>query len=165
MNKREEIQKELEEIAPLLAKLERKENLSIPKGYFDDLTDNVLGEIQLKEEKIRPSFFEKIDTWLLRLFQPRLALALASAVGIVLAAYFLFSNQPFQQNQNIALMDLSKEEVNTYIYNNLEDFEVTDITEIIEEDISMDFLDDAIEEIDLIDALDDIEMEVLEELF
>lgn len=78
MNRKEDIRKELEEIAPFLAKLDNKMAFKVPKGYFEELPDNVLETVSplaaLKQKqafKVPANYFESLPDLVLERVKPQ----------------------------------------------------------------------------------------------
>ncbi len=77
MNRKEEIQKELEGISPYLAGLQLRPGFKVPKGYFDELPDTILESVSplaaLKKEqafKVPANYFESLPDLVLDRVQP-----------------------------------------------------------------------------------------------
>lgn len=84
MNRKDEIRKELEEIAPFLAGLEVKSAFKVPKGYFDELPDTILESVsplaELKSEqafKVPKDYFKSLPDLVLEKVTPRPEVAVA----------------------------------------------------------------------------------------
>lgn len=70
MNLKEEILNELNDISPLLAGIEKTNVFSVPEGYFDTLTVNMLKKINFSEEKsnfsVPDGYFDSLSTNILQ---------------------------------------------------------------------------------------------------
>jgi len=78
MNRKEEIRKELAEIAPFLAKLEPTLAFKVPKGYFDELPETILESVSplaaLKKEPaftVPKNYFESLPDLVLDRVAPK----------------------------------------------------------------------------------------------
>jgi hypothetical protein len=117
----EELNKELEN-APKLSNLQGKiEEPKIPEGYFDDLEQNVFARIKAEGElRVAPPLTTKHGgRW-------RWFAAAAMITGIGLSGWWLYKAQlPTQQMASTA--DLSTEDAEAYVYENLDSYEPTDL--------------------------------------
>lgn len=100
---------ELEKLAPMLAKLEKKEPFSVPDGYFMQLNDAVQERIARKK-----SWSERLSTALDSLFLPKVyrpALALL-VVGIGFGYFSIQQQRSSEQAlSNAILIELSDQEL------------------------------------------------------
>ncbi len=150
------LRKELEQEAPLLARLKDKsDGLSAPDGYFSQLRQDVLSRIEA--EKGLPAGKPR-SLW------PRLAIA-ASVVVLIGAAIFLFRPTPPAPEPAVAL---TAEEVHQYIADNIDEFDLELLLPYATasqgswmEDA--DFDDPAMQQY-MDELLDEIDLETLEEL-
>jgi hypothetical protein len=130
-----EYDKELEDIAPSLAKfISKKRPDDIPFRYFDKLPDRVLDQIEIHTGK-------QITWWdrLAELFITRkpLVLALASLVGLVIIAGIFFYKPASH------VLDLSKldaDEVKTYLLSQAADLEDEQLSMLHTNDNRLDML-------------------------
>ena len=143
MKPNNDIRKELEEISPFLAKLkDKKEGFEVPKDYFSTLADDIMEKCLPVEgiKKVPPSknrFWDWLDNLLTPLMQPRYAMALSSLVFVVFFAIYLWPS--VQDNAEIvAGQDVTREEVLTYVTDNLEDFDLELLAEL---DVEIDYND------------------------
>ncbi len=154
---KEEIKKELEEIAPRLARLQRPEDVPPVEGsYFHNLRVDVL---QAYRERKNTAVEEaKGPAWWSFLSLPRrpaMALAFASLAMLVVTLFWLWPAPP----QEDAFAELKMEEIYSYIEDNIDDFEVellmqsgltsqNSLFQDLEEDGLEDYLLDEIQEWD-----------------
>ena len=157
-----DIQDELQDISPLLAKMRKEEDgFSVPEDYFDYLSNSVLEQIKLepkssitKKEKVR-------SPWFAFLIKPRFAISLTT-VTLILGVVF-WNN--FQMGINNQLTEISSQEIESYVASNLEEFETelfmneTLIEELGEIQIEGELIDEYIETV-----IDEIDEETLEQL-
>ena len=157
--------------------MKKKNSFKVPENYFAELSANVWEEVQKDKvvvEKVRPvsttpNWMEQVIQSISVLFQPRMALSLASVTVLILAGVFWMNNQSNQQL--LADQDLTIEETTNYLAANLDDFD-TDLLMEIEMDESdlaniyeydLDFEEEDLDAI-LNDLLDDIDEDALDEL-
>ncbi len=112
MKEKEAIQKELEQLAPLLARQKEKSSpFKLPDDYFDTLENQILDRVTMEPKKDTPTKIRSLSFWL------------TSAAAILLLAVgfsFLFQSQ----NKSEALLaDISTEEIDRYISDNLYEFD------------------------------------------
>lgn len=120
------VQQELEALSPTLARLKSAEKpVAAPAYYFELLTGQVLDRIRQQEEATQGIRFHRpLTIWgkLSDLFrQPAYGLALAALLLLLLALpLWLLQAGPGQSNA----LTLSEEEINTYIDQYLDDFDL-----------------------------------------
>ncbi|HFA51269.1 MAG TPA: hypothetical protein ENJ95_19830 [Bacteroidetes bacterium] len=128
MKNKNGLKDELRAISPLLSRLkEGKEGYQVPNDYFKSLPDEVWQKVAPEQaEAVEPTYSRqsRLTTFLQNFFRPKYALALAS-VALLLVAGFYFMN-----NENaatlppaVALEEISDEALDTYINDNIEDFD------------------------------------------
>ncbi|MEL6635867.1 MAG: hypothetical protein AAFW73_00335 [Bacteroidota bacterium] len=89
MNRKEEIRKELEELSPLLSKLDKDNPFEVPYGYFDKMQREVLQ--QVKEPQVSPAR-PGIWAWLFgNQRSGRLGLGVISLLVVATAGFFYWS--------------------------------------------------------------------------
>jgi hypothetical protein len=120
MDKRENIQKELESLSPRLAERQGKgDGFLPPPGYFDALPGEVLSKLnQSPPAAGTPRRNPAVH---------RRTLAIAAAIALlVAAALWLIPATDTAQKPGMAAADfsqLSREELWTYVYENIDDFD------------------------------------------
>ena len=173
MENQDDIKKELEQLSPLLRGLKEKgTGFSVPENYFQQLPDQILEQLKPStQERVtaRPIWLENFQQFMLSLFQPRFALALASVLILVVAIIFINPGS----NEEVAMsIDLTEEEISAYIADNIEEFNIDMLIEGGEIDLGVisptntlsnpeeEDLDEYLDEI-----IDDLDLEELEDMF
>ncbi|MEM1318771.1 MAG: hypothetical protein AAGG75_00875 [Bacteroidota bacterium] len=175
MKDNKDIRKELEEISPFLAKIEKRQNFEVPKDYFEQLPDEVMRRVQPEWDSAptpsaAPSWIDQLAQRLAALLQPRYALQLASAALMIVAGFYFFNISSTENTPATGgLAALTADEVHEYISQNIDDYQTdwipdTDMAEsnLLEEeevDAETEELDIYIDEI--IDVLEDSDLEDL----
>jgi hypothetical protein len=107
---KEEFDKELRELSPLLAYLKKEQeadSFKVPKFYFDNLADKVIAQARetdkigthlkketpqlLRASQGQSTFLGRLQDFLSDLLSPRLALALGSCLIVAVAAWFMLT--------------------------------------------------------------------------
>lgn len=117
----DEIRKELEEIAPRLAKLQRPEDVPPVAGnYFHNLKIDVLQAYD--ERKVVPGQTDRSGWWSFLALpkRPAMAMAFATLTLLVVATILMW---PEKQEADV-FAELKTEEIYSYIEANIDDFEV-----------------------------------------
>ncbi len=163
MKNKENSQKELEDLSPFLANLEKKEGFSVPKNYFKTLPDEILSQVQPQIETApKTSWFDN----LLLLFSPRLAIGLAT-IALLMIGTVVTLNKEVSQSPVAALDQLTNEAISIYIAANIEDFDdetIYGIDGLETLDVLPDDIEDAALDQYLEEYIDDIAIETLEDL-
>lgn len=153
---KKEIEDELTNVSPFLAKLKnempKEEPFKTPKSYFDKLTDKIISNAKMMEAdsvaKVVPTKIENKTHWLQRLldwadnnigilFQPRYALSMATITILVIIGWKL-SVSPTEPIAEDGFA--STEDIQQYIQDNIDDFDVEllqmhgDLAEVTTED-------------------------------
>ncbi len=135
MNKRNDIQRELNKHAPTLANLAKKEPFHAPPAYFDQFPERIHAQLPNQDRKI-PLAARLAEIWAnLATFFLRPSYASALSVFILLAittsyAYYFHQQAGQSMQSSLTLKQPSNQEISAYVTNNLEMF---DQQEIIEE--------------------------------
>lgn len=125
MKNQTDIQKELQEMSPFLAKLKAQEQKpAVPENYFHALPDQIWEQIKLQpapERTIkRPGILERTLQSLQVLLQPRIAVTLSTFAVLIVAGIFFLK----PQNQSSTKEEsLTAEDITDYIKNNLHEFD------------------------------------------
>lgn len=162
-----EIKKELQEMNSFLAKEKIEDGYDVPANYFNNLQLDLIQKLDIKNEDIAET---KSTSFLSRLkesfLSPRPLLGMATAALFALGLFFWL--QPNDTNTQLALNDLSNEEIQEYIAYNIDDFDVDLISTIsttAHTDIfSNEFEDGQIDEY-LENNLDEFDDQLFDELF
>ena len=163
MSEKEDIIKELKDIAPELARFKEEEagtGFQVPPRYFRDLTQVVMREVK-EDLQDQPSSLTKSRNWwqglldtIQQLIQPKPALALA-LIGLLLAVGLWFG-------QSNAVLDpvnphfaLNNDDLEAYVLANIDDFETDLLMDMYAEtfpeeeaDITEENLDELLQEMD-----------------
>ncbi len=177
METKNEIKKELEELSPFLAQFQTRDSgFRTPKNYFKDLPDTIIGKIQAEEQaslerpKSTSGWLESLLASLQWLPQPRYAFALASVTIAIVAALWILRSPFFKGEQELAWNDIPTEEIDEYIADNLQDFEMDLLIEFApdleEQNVfrSSEIQEEAIDAY-LDEIIEDLDIEDLENLF
>lgn len=125
MKNQNEVQKELQELSPLLAKLKAQaQKQEVPENYFQSLPNQVWEQIKLQPAPERPTkpagVWERLMNALQILLQPRVAVSLATfAVLILVGIYFLKPEASVVPVNN----ELTAEDITSYIKDNIQEFD------------------------------------------
>lgn len=164
---KKEIQEELENLAPSLAKMKKEETIEVPQNYFNELPDQILSQLDFPKNNTPTeniiatssvSWIDQIIGSIGALFQPRVAIGFGMA--IVLMGAFLFLNKDMVMEDS-GIVNLSDEELESYIKTNLDEFdeetlfsflgneEISDLTEVEYEEEELDnYMEEIIEDME-----------------
>jgi len=132
MDKRKDILKELEEIAPKLGKIEKKDPFKVPVNYFEGLQR----EIQETVTRQKSSF----SLWDMAqyILEPKYSVSFGILLIIAIGGYiYLQPTTSFDFNSELSLIESA--DISDYIINNIDDFE----EDMIYEDATA-FLDESV---------------------
>ena len=140
--KKDKLHDELNEHAPFLNDLRKKEDgLRVPEGYFDGLEDDVFRQLDAIGARRKPASFSKTKEtrswwqWLQSLWQPRTALAVAGVLAVAIAGWWYFSSDADQYTgQHLVAATISAEDAEAYLFDNVLEFEPNQIAMILPED-------------------------------
>lgn len=164
----EDILKELEGLAPNLSRLNKADDgFRVPPAYFREMERELAGKLGVGQK--RQPVFGRFLSSLARVLEHRTAYRLA-AIGLVVAAgvWLLW---PAGSTRDVAMDEVSVEELHAYISDNLDDFEMDLLYELAssegsetELNIPSDFSEG--EEFDqyLDEMIDDLDLSDLEDL-
>jgi hypothetical protein len=175
MKKDNSHKEELEKLSPLLAKLKQEQpELEVPRNYFHNMQVDVLH--QLKEELAQQG--ENSDAspatgnpWYQIFFTPRFALAFSTLLVVGIAVFWFTRESPINQQEVLAMDDISQEEILSYIENNIAAFDADELVEVapmtatstdIFQDVELD--EEAVDEY-LDKIIDDLDDESFENIF
>lgn len=170
MENKDELRDELKNLSVFLWEQKNKpEGFEVPKDYFKSLPDEVFAKLNERpktavEEK--ENWFGQLIKSLQYLFQPKYAFAYATVALLLVAGFYFLNNPSEPQIQQIALSDISDETLETYISENIDDFDEAILAEQLADNIERPFNELEIEnDEELIDELiDDLNVEDLEDL-
>jgi len=133
------INKELEELSPLLSNLkkDKKETFSMPTNYFDTFEDRLMHRIEAEmalsperhsEKETAVPFFSRIKAF----FRPHYAIGFSTCLLLIIGSIYVL--QPVDHPTNLELMDglLADGSIDTYIDNHIEEFRTEDIVALLE---------------------------------
>ncbi len=174
MDRKKEIKEELEKISPFLADLKKEQNFKVPTNYFNDLEEDLWKQVRPQpttETTVVPkkNWLEQIELALASLFQPRLALSLASLL-LMLTAGWYFMQQPTDVSGSLADNLPSLEEASDYLAEHIDDFDADLLMqlELGEEELSQisenSFDDEESSDSYFDEMLDDLDKDDLEQL-
>lgn len=159
------LKEELKQFAPHLWEMPKKEGFEVPHRYFDHLADEVFRKIEKEKEsqKARTPWWADLQSLFIQLLQPRPALALAT---VALLFFAVWQMMPTSQNsQPLAFEEISYEEYEQYLMENISEFEESLLYELANEvpnlpdNIESEILDEILQ-----NHNEDIDFEDLEEL-
>ncbi len=177
--RKQEVRDELSSLSPFLNKMKDEETpFKVPDQYFQQLPDQIIDRLKSEgawEEEPSSSwsfneFFQKLADRLAVLLQPRMAMALASVLVIVVVAWFLMRQNQSSSNGALDFAVLSAEEIQFYIEANMDDFDEETVMQVAQDDSDIKLIPPTgidSEELDrLLDqVIDDMDTQELEELF
>ncbi len=136
MSNKDNVQKELQELSPLLTKLKAQQRpWAVPEHYFDQLPDQVWEQIKLQPASTSQTaaWWERLQARWQTLWQPRFAIGIAAAVVIIfIGIAVLLPKQNLKTDR--ALVQLSAEEVTAYISQHIHEFDTELIVQATTED-------------------------------
>ncbi len=172
--KKENIEKELEELSPMLSRLKGEstpDGFNVPPRYFRELPPEVMNRIQRETVSRHPGWWSSLQHFLAALFRPGVAIALAALALAIAAGIYLLAPRPATGEGDAYLFaSLTPEEVQTYVNANLEAFDTELVIEMASAspDFSILPADDLNgEELDqyLDDLLQEVDEETIEDIF
>lgn len=115
-----------DELPPFLKDLKEKgDGFNVPEGYFEELEDAVFDRLNAVGDLGKPVYKPVKTRRLFPLFiRPGVSLALAAALALILTAVW-FVRQPTTpvQENAFASTDLTEDDIETYVLENLHEFE------------------------------------------
>jgi len=128
--KKESLDDELKKISPRLRELKREsDGFQLPKGYFETLEESVFRRIEAAGARRQPVLETKGSSLLARFFHPQAMMAAAAAIALTLAAVWFFSS-PAAKDSLAAAPELSEEEIEAYVLENIRDFDAEQLASI-----------------------------------
>ena len=171
---RNEIRKELEEIAPFLSRMQGKgDGLQVPPGYFRQMQREVLQKV--REEKLKDQRIQALGLqyWWERLGQyfaaPQLRLAMAAFLLLIAAAVWYWSAKQPAAVPMAQLEEVSAAEMEQYLSNNVDEIELELLLDVAvnEHELGL-FPDTGISDEEfnsyMEEIIDDIDLKTLEDL-
>lgn len=129
MNNKEDIKREISELAPRLGMIEKKNPFKSPDYYFQGLPDKILQ--RAKEQPV--SWTDKLETWLNDtfevIFRPRYAIpASAFLLTLIVAVNFFKTQEQAQSDITLPLAEISTEEINAFAMENFDEVDLMTIS-------------------------------------
>jgi hypothetical protein len=110
------------------------DGFKVPEDYFDTFEDRLMGRIEA--DGITPNRpVHSSPRLAIRAYMPRLAMAAAAACALLLAAVWFFRPTPEEVLQQVASVELSEEEIETYVLDHVHDFETEQLAMLPEEEM------------------------------
>ncbi len=166
MNEKDAIRKELEELAPRLSHIDRKEPFQVPPTYFRELPEEIMEKA--RRQPTTSGWVTSVINWITTVLTPqRIAWQLATIAVLIAVGLWLFQS-PQQSAALPTIADLSVEEMQLYVTDNIDEFDV----DILLEESNFTFTDvpllnldsTVIEDKYLDEFLDDLDLGDLEKL-
>lgn len=134
MDKNKEIEQELNELAPKLGGLERKNPFKTPDYYFQSLPEKVLERV-----KQNPTWTNRLEQFLniffTQIFRPRVAIPFAVCLVMVAVGIgFLKNGNQSSLDFTRQLSQVSTDEISDYLVDNFDDDDIDVITVSAKED-------------------------------
>lgn len=132
MKNKQDLHDELNEHAPWLNEFRHKDSgMRVPEGYFESVEDSVFRQIEAigatrrpsATKKQRPSLWQALQS----LWQPRVALAFAGVLTVVLAAWW-FLGKPEMDAQ---VAHITAEDAESYLRDNLMELEPEQLAAVL----------------------------------
>lgn len=164
MNTTKKIQEELTELSPLLAARKKENPYRVPKDYFVQLEEEVISQIQpsgVADSVGTKNIFDPLVEFVRQVFAARHGWQLAGLTAMLLGvAVFIFNQNNLASSTDI-MASVDEEEVNNYIINHIDEFDVDFLTDyMLEEEIDVDEV-----QLDLNDEeMDELLDEILDEM-
>lgn len=142
MKKKEDIHDELREQAPFLTPLKKGDDgFRVPADYFDNLEVEVFRQLDAISAQRTPTTFTSnrkgLSWWqfMQRLWQPRVALAFAGVIALILTAWWYFTPSPTAITPPImAAAEISADDAEAYLMDNLLELEPEQIALVLPAD-------------------------------
>ena len=174
MKNKDEIRDELKNLSPFLWEQKGKpEGFDVPGDYFKSLPDDIFAKLNEHPQ----TMVEEKENWLDQLlqslqyfFQPKYALAYATVALLLIAGFYFSNDTTADGNHPIAaselLTEMPDEILDTYISENIDDFDETILAEQLVDNIERPLNDLEIENDEALmdELIDDLDMEDLEDL-
>lgn len=114
-----------DDLPPFLREMKEKgDGFKVPEAYFEGLEDAVFKRLEAGGDMRRPAI--KATKRPLRFplsIRPRTAMALAAGMALVLAAVWFFQQPAAPPQQQIAAVELTEEDLESYLLDNVHEFD------------------------------------------
>lgn len=160
MDKKKDILKELQEIAPKLKNLPKEDGYKLPVNYFEQMQENVLQHTKQNEAPVQSKSI--LDRILKRIFKPQMALASMTLVLALSVGYFMVQKNDLTEDC-LQISCLTNSEIDAYLSENLSIFDDTEFISDIDldhESEAWNFDDDVLEDY-LLENSEDLDLENL----
>lgn len=138
MKNKDSLHDELNDQAPFLNTLKKgQDGFRVPANYFDNLEAEVFRQLDAigatrkpSPATARPSFWQLMQ----QLWQPRIAVAFAGICTLALAAWWYFTPAPADAPVDLAATQISVDDAEAYLMNNLMELEPEHIAMVLPEE-------------------------------
>jgi len=116
---------ELNDLSPLLQDLRQREGgFNVPEGYLDNFENDLFSKLETSGQFTKPGLqVVKKPVHKNRLLRP--VMAIAATFAIILSAVWFFQARPTDTDSpEMASVELSEEDIEAYLLENVQDFEV-----------------------------------------
>ncbi len=154
MDEKDNIKKELEEIAPFLAGLKKENPFEVPSNFFEQLPDQIMEQARLTPVERLPqkiSWFDRLIASFAFMLRPQVAFAAVCLAALTWTAIFMM--QPDSVDQELA-NDSFLVEADNYIAANIDEFDTEWLADLAVEETNV-----AIENTTEHLMIDDLEMD------
>ncbi len=172
MKPKKEIKEELEKLSPFLADLDKEKNFQVPTNYFNELQEDLWKQVRpapaQKPVVEQSAWWSPIESALLALFQPRMALSFASLLLLLTAGWFIMQ-QPTDTVPEVADNLPTVEEAADYLAEHIDDFDTELLMQLELDDIELSqisessFEDDEVLDTYFDEMLDDVDSDELQQ--
>ncbi len=167
MHDKASVKEELAKLSPFLAKMkeQQKADFKVPEKYFQNLESDLIKIAQGHLPEKKNPWIDRLFEYLQLIFQPRLAVGLATMVVLLIGAAFWSLNDSKKGPGN----SLTEEEITTYVIHNIDEFETDLFIEAFGNELNIDlfskesFDDQEVEQV-YEDLLVEVELDDLEKL-
>lgn len=114
-----------DELPPFLRETKEKgDGFKVPEAYFEELEDAVFKRLEAGGDMRRPIMKVSKRSGSFPLFiRPRTAMALAAGMALVLAAIWFFNQPAAVPSQQMAAVELTEEDLESYLLDNVHEFD------------------------------------------
>jgi len=125
MESRKDIRDELNELSPLLSKLDKREGFQVPPRYFEKLTHEVLQKATTESTTTQtvPQWQQNLSNIWAAIWQPKMAMALATFALLAVATTF-YLDTGSETDPLAELSSISDEELDFYIQENFDELDL-----------------------------------------
>lgn len=128
MENKDDIRKELDELAPRLSRLKKENPFQVPDYYFQGLPDKVLERVKAEPQPWTARLENGLNRTFSLIFQPRYALSFATCLVVLAVSIgFLKNRQTAVTPAAPQLSQISTEAIDSYILTNFDDYELASL--------------------------------------